>query len=133
VKQKLIIVLPAYNAAQTLELVYRKIPKSLIDDIILVDDSSKDNTVTLAKKLQLKTFVHKVNQGYGANQKTCYTHALKLGADFVIMLHPDGQYDPKDINKFVVKLKQGYDLVLGSRFLAGGDRKTPLYKSSPTT
>ena len=73
--------------------------------------------------------IHKKNMGYGANQKTCYTHALKLGADFVIMLHPDGQYDPKDINKFVVKLKQGYDLVLGSRFLAGGDRKTPLYKS----
>jgi len=128
-KQKVIVVLPAYNAAQTLESVYRHIPKDLANDIILVDDGSTDNTVAVAKKLKLKTFVHKINQGYGANQKTCYTQALKLGADFVIMLHPDGQYDPQDLPKFIAKFESGYDLVLGSRFLAHGDKKTPLYKS----
>jgi len=128
-KQKVIVVLPAYNAAKTLELVYRHIPKNLVADIILVDDGSTDNTVAVAKKLKLKTFIHKVNRGYGANQKTCYRQALKLGADFVIMLHPDGQYDPKDLPKFIAQFKQGYDLVLGSRFLAHGDKKTPLYKS----
>ena len=128
-KPKVIIVMPAYNAAQTLASVYRHIPKGSPNDIILVDDSSTDDTVAVAKKLKLTTFVHTVNRGYGANQKTCYTQALKLGADFVIMLHPDGQYDPKDLPKFIAKLKSGYDLVLGSRFLAHGDTKTPLYKS----
>ena len=128
-KQKLIIVLPAYNAELTLESVYQQIPKNLVDDIILVDDGSKDNTVSLSKQLGIKTIVHPQNLGYGGNQKTCYQNALKLKPNYVIMLHPDGQYDPKDINKFILKLNQGYDLVLGSRFLKGGYKKTPGYKA----
>src|SRR3989344_1592628 len=127
---KVIVVMPAYNAARTLEKVYRGIPKNKVNKILLIDDKSVDNTVKISRKLKIKTIVHKKNQGYGANQRTCYTEALKLKADFVIMLHPDGQYDPKDIVKFINKYKKNHtDLILGSRFLKGGDRKTPFYKS----
>lgn len=122
--------MPAYNAARTLQNVYRKIPKKIADFIVLVDDGSKDETVKIAKKLKIHTIVHKKNQGYGANQKTCYTYALKKNVDFVIMLHPDGQYDPRDIPKFIKAfINKKADLVLGSRFLQAGDKKTPLYKS----
>ena len=121
--------MPAYNAARTLAKVYQHIDKTIVNDVILVDDGSKDATVNLAKQLKLHTLVHAHNQGYGGNQKTCYTAALRRGADFVIMLHPDGQYNPHDLPKFITQLKSGADLVLGSRFLQGGDKKTPLYKS----
>lgn len=127
---KVIIVLPAYNAERTLEKTYREIPKKSGIKVILVDDGSKDNTVSLSRKLGIKTLVHKKNMGYGANQKTCYKTALKDGADYVIMLHPDGQYDPKDLPLFIKSLKERKgDIVLGSRFLSTGENQTPLYKS----
>ena len=127
---KITVVMPAYSAEKTLRGVYQQISKKIVDEIILVDDKSKDNTVELSKKLGLRTLVHKRNLGYGANQKTCYTEALKRGADLVIMLHPDGQYDPKDLPKFINEFKKNHtDLILGSRFLSHGDKKTPLYKS----
>ncbi|HPP07145.1 MAG TPA: glycosyltransferase family 2 protein, partial [Syntrophorhabdaceae bacterium] len=87
--------MPAYNAEQTLEQTYRDVPPGFIDEIILVDDASRDNTAELSRRLGLKTIVHPKNLGYGGNQKTCYREALKLGADVVIMLHPDYQYTPK--------------------------------------
>ncbi|MDD5618783.1 MAG: glycosyltransferase, partial [Candidatus Omnitrophica bacterium] len=93
--KKIVVVLPAYNAAKTLERTYKEIPFEHVDDVLLNDDSSSDETVEMAKKLGIKTFIHHVNKGYGANQKTCYAEALKLGADVVVMLHPDYQYTPK--------------------------------------
>lgn len=121
--------MPAYNAARTLEHVYRKIPKGLVSKILLIDDGSKDNTVKLAKKLGIQTIIHKKNLGYGGNQKTCYKYALEQGANYVIMLHPDGQYDASDLSLFVNALVKGEkNLVLGSRFL-GKTHQTPLYKS----
>lgn len=121
--------MPAYNAARTLENVYRKIPKNIVDEVILIDDGSKDQTVAIAKKLGIKTIVHAENLGYGGNQKTCYEHALKLGASYIIMLHPDGQYNPEELPLFVEALKsEKGDLVLGSRFL-GKKHQTPFYKS----
>src|SRR5512137_267403 len=90
---KVVIVMPAYNAATTLEKTVRDIPQGLADEIILVDDSSKDDTVKIAKNLRLTVMVHDTNRGYGANQKTCYDEGLKRGADIVIMIHPDYQYD----------------------------------------
>lgn len=129
-KTKVAIVMPAYNAQTTLKRIYKGIPKRLVDLILLVDDGSKDNTVKLSKKLKIKTIIHPKNKGYGENQKTCYNYVLKQGADYVIMLHPDGQYDPRDLPKFIQKLKTNkYGLVLGSRFLHGGDKNTPAYKS----
>lgn len=92
--KKVIVVLPAYNAAETLKITLDAIPKDIVDDIILIDDASKDNTVEVARKLGLKTFIHPKNLGYGGNQKTCYKEALKLGADIAVMVHPDFQYDP---------------------------------------
>lgn len=128
-KNKVIVVIPAYNSEQTLWEVYRKIPKD-IDQVIIVDDSSKDHTVKVIKKLGLKPIIHKQNLGYGGNQKTLYTHALKSGAKYVIMLHPDGQYAPGELPKFINALKQGEgDLILGSRFLSKNINETPGYKS----
>lgn len=126
-KPKIVIVLPAYNAERTLERVFKGIPKGL--SVLLCDDKSKDGTTKLSKKLGIKTIIHPQNLGYGANQKTLYKNALKMGADFIIMLHPDGQYDPKDLPKFIraLKDKKG-DLILGSRFL-GTKNETPFYKS----
>lgn len=127
--RKVVIVLPAYNAERTLEVVYKKIPKEIVNGILLVDDGSKDKTVKLSKRLGIKTIVHRKNMGYGANQKTCYKNARAMGADFVIMLHPDGQYDPREITKFVKVLKsEKADVVLGSRFL-GGRHETPFYRA----
>ncbi len=128
-KSKIIIAMPAYYAERTLESVYKNIPNKSSLTLLLVDDGSKDNTAKVSRKLGIKTIVHKKNAGYGANQKTLYTNALKMGADFVIMLHPDGQYDPKDLPKFIKSLKSGKaDLILGSRFLGKGD-ETPFYKA----
>lgn len=127
---KVIVVMPAYNAERTLEKIYYRIPRQIVDDIILVDDGSKDNTAKLSKKLGIRTIVHSRNMGYGANQKTCYTNALKAGADYVIMLHPDGQYDPQALPKFIKVLKSGkVDVILGSRFMGERGDETPFYKS----
>jgi len=114
--KKVVVVLPAYNAAKTLEKTLFAIPKDWVDDIILVDDASKDETAAVSRRLGLKTFVHKKNLGYGGNQKTCYREALKLGADIAIMVHPDFQYDPSFIPEMIKPIVRGEcDAVFGSR------------------
>jgi len=119
-KPKVVVVMPAYNAAKTLKITYEAIPHQAIDQIILVDDGSTDRTLEIARELHLTAFVHTRNYGYGANQKTCYTEALKEGADIVVMLHPDYQYDPALLPEVVAPIKAGdADIVLGSRFLMG--------------
>lgn len=129
--KKIVIVMPAYNAEKTLEQTYAAIPHELIHKIILVDDASRDATATVARKLGLQTIVHDANKGYGGNQKTCYQAALEAGADIIIMLHPDYQYEPRLIEAMAAMVASGvYDIVLGSRILAqsslaGG---MPLYK-----
>jgi len=130
-KPKVVIVLPAYNAEKTLQKTIDAIPEDYADEIILVDDKSKDNTVSLAKKIKLKVFVHQNNLGYGGNQKTCYDQALKAGADIVVMVHPDYQYSPELVAPMVEMIKTGlYDVVLGSRILSGDSLRAgmPLYK-----
>jgi 2-polyprenyl-3-methyl-5-hydroxy-6-metoxy-1,4-benzoquinol methylase len=130
-RMKTIVVLPAYNAGKTLELTVKDIPKDLVDDIILVDDASKDDTVKIAKKLGLKVFVHYKNKGYGANQKLCYTKALELGADVAVMVHPDYQYDPRVIPQLIEPIQKGQaDAVFGSRMMKGGalEGGMPLWK-----
>lgn len=120
-RQRVVVVLPAYNAAKTLEQTYREIPMDIVDEVILVDDASHDDTVELARQLGIPTFVHDANRGYGANQKTCYREALLRGADIVIMLHPDYQYSPRLITAMASMLAiDVYDLVLGSRILGIG-------------
>jgi glycosyltransferase involved in cell wall biosynthesis len=123
-KAKVVVVMPAYNAAKTLRLTYDAIPLQDIDSVILVDDGSRDETLKIAKELKLEVFVHGRNYGYGANQKTCYTEALKAGADIVVMLHPDYQYDPTLLPNVVAPIKAGEaDVVLGSRLLGGNVMK----------
>jgi glycosyltransferase involved in cell wall biosynthesis len=118
--KKVVVVMPAYNAARTLERTLNDIPGEHVDEIILIDDASQDDTVELAKKLGLKVFVHSINRGYGANQKTCYKEALRLGADIIIMIHPDHQYDPTVIPQLIEPLLKGEcDAVFGSRMLGG--------------
>jgi glycosyltransferase involved in cell wall biosynthesis len=118
--KKVVVVMPAYNAEKTLERTLDDIPREWVDDIILVDDASRDGTVALARKLGLRVFVHEENRGYGGNQKTCYTEAIKLGADIMIMVHPDHQYDPTVIPQLVAPLLEGAcDAVFGSRMLGG--------------
>ncbi len=130
--KKVVVVLPAYNAALTLEKTYNEIPFDIVDDVVLVDDCSKDNTIEVAKKIGIKHIIqHDRNKGYGGNQKTCYDTALKLGADIVIMLHPDYQYTPKLIHSMAyIIANEVYPVVLGSRILGGGALKggMPLYK-----
>jgi glycosyltransferase involved in cell wall biosynthesis len=130
--KKVVVVLPAYNAAQTLEKTYREIPFDIVDDVVLVDDHSKDNTTELAKKLGINHVIrHEHNKGYGGNQKTCYAKALELNADVVIMLHPDYQYTPLLIHSMVAIIANDlYPVVFGSRILGKGARKggMPLYK-----
>jgi glycosyltransferase involved in cell wall biosynthesis len=117
-KPKIVVVMPAYNAAKTLKITYDAIPHQSVDQIILVDDGSTDKTLDIARGLNLMAFVHTRNFGYGANQKTCYTEALKEGADIVVMLHPDYQYDPTLLPDVVAPIGAGEaDIVLGSRFL----------------
>jgi glycosyltransferase involved in cell wall biosynthesis len=129
--RKICVVLPAYNAGRTLEATFREIPAEIVDDVILVDDASADDTLAVAKKLGIFTVAHDRNRGYGGNQKTCYRLALDRGADIVVMLHPDYQYSPKLLAAMASMLSSGlYDVVLGSRILgvsalAGG---MPLYK-----
>jgi glycosyltransferase involved in cell wall biosynthesis len=118
--KKVVVVMPAYNAEKTLERTLDDIPRAWVDEIILVDDASRDGTVDLARKLGLRVFVHPENRGYGGNQKTCYTEALKLGADIMVMVHPDHQYDPTVIPHLVAPLLEGKcDAVFGSRMLGG--------------
>ncbi len=127
---EVVIVIPAYNSEKTIQEVYRNIHRDLANQVIIADDGSKDNTVAEIKRLGLEPIIHKRNLGYGANQKTLYTQALKSGAKYIIMLHPDGQYDPKDLPKFIDALKKSKGaLILGSRFLSNGQKNTPRYKS----
>lgn len=125
--KKVIVVMPAYNAEKTIEKTYRDLPKDLIDEVIVVDDASTDRTVEISRKIGLKTIIHKKNTGYGGNQKTCYEQALADGADVVVMLHPDYQYDSSltlDLIRPIIEQK--YDIMFGSRIrtrqevLAGG-------------
>ena len=128
---KLIVVMPAYNAEKTLRQTYRELPHEYVDDIILVDDASKDRTAQISSELQIRTIMHRENMGYGANQKTCYREALRLGADIVVMIHPDYQYSPKLVTAMASMVASGhYDIVLGSRILGGGALAggMPLYK-----
>jgi len=128
--KKIVVVMPAYNAAQTLERTVADVP-DLVDDIILVDDRSSDNTAEIARRLGLHTVVHEKNRGYGGNQKTCYTAALERGADIVVMVHPDYQYTPKLVPALAYCVASGlYDVALGSRILGGGSLKggMPRYK-----
>lgn len=129
---KICVVLPAYNAAQTLEKTYNEIPFDIVDEVILVDDNSADDTVEVGRALGIRHIIqHEANKGYGANQKTCYNKALALGADVVIMLHPDYQYTPQLIESMAYVIVNGvYPVVLGSRILGMGARKggMPLYK-----
>jgi len=120
-KRRVVIVMPAYNAARTLESTFRAIPEGYYDEIVVVDDHSRDDTAELARRLSLKAIRHPHNVGYGGNQKTCYMEALRSGADIVVMLHPDGQYDPGIIPEMVRPVQEGRaDLVLGSRMLTPG-------------
>jgi glycosyltransferase involved in cell wall biosynthesis len=129
--RKVVVVLPAYNAAKTLERTVAEIPKGVVDALLLVDDCSRDDTVKRAEELGIPTFVHRANFGYGRNQKTCYGEALKLGADVVVMLHPDYQYAPRLITALAGVVASGvFDVALGSRILGTGALSggMPLYK-----
>ncbi len=129
--QKVIVVLPAYRAERTLEQTYRDIPHDVVDEVLLVDDASPDGTARLSRELGIPTFVHEKNLGYGGNQKTCYREALGRGADIVVMLHPDYQYDPRLVTAMAAMIASGiYDVVLGSRILGNTARGggMPLYK-----
>jgi glycosyltransferase involved in cell wall biosynthesis len=124
-------VLPAYNAARTLERTVAEIPRDVVDTILLVDDSSRDETIEIARRLNLEVFLHKRNFGYGRNQKTCYAEALRLNADVVVMLHPDYQYEPRLVLPMASLIASGvYDVVVASRILGGTARTggMPLYK-----
>jgi glycosyltransferase involved in cell wall biosynthesis len=129
--QKVVVVMPAYNAAKTLERTYNDLPKDVVDKVILVDDVSQDETVEIAQRLGLDVVVHVQNKGYGGNQKTCYLKALEDGADIVVMLHPDYQYDSTLVPNLIQPIQEGKaDMVLGSRFVTGGTLAggMPLYK-----
>src|SRR5262245_4603824 len=117
---KVVVVMPAYNAGRTLRMTYEELPKDTVTTVILVDDGSTDATLQVARELGLEVFVHDRNYGYGANQKTCYTEALKAGCDIVVMVHPDYQYDPTLVPQIIQPIVKGEaDLVLGSRLKAG--------------
>jgi glycosyltransferase involved in cell wall biosynthesis len=130
--QKVVVVMPAYNAEKTLERTIKEIPFDIVDDVVLVDDASKDSTTELAQKLGIRHVIrHERNKGYGGNQKTCYNKALEIGADIVVMLHPDYQYTPKLITAMTSIIGQGlYPVVFGSRILGKGALKggMPMYK-----
>jgi glycosyltransferase involved in cell wall biosynthesis len=122
-RPKVVVVMPAYNAGRTLRLTYEELPKDSVNLVILVDDASTDATLDVARGLDLQIFVHNRNYGYGANQKTCYTEALRAGADIVVMVHPDYQYDPTLVPKIIAPIRSGdADVVLGSRIKTGDAR-----------
>jgi glycosyltransferase involved in cell wall biosynthesis len=123
-KSKVVVVMPAYNAAKTLRMTYAELPHDIVDLVIVVDDGSSDETVKIARDLGLELFVHDRNYGYGANQKTCYREALRAGADIIVMVHPDYQYDPTLLPQVISPiLKNEADVVLGSRLLGGNVMK----------
>jgi glycosyltransferase involved in cell wall biosynthesis len=130
--KKVVVVLPAYNAEKTLEKTYREIPFDIVDEVVLVDDASRDGTLELANSLGIRhTIRHERNRGYGGNQKTCYAKALELGADIVVMLHPDYQYTPKLIHSMVAVIANGvFPVVFASRILGNGalEGGMPFYK-----
>lgn len=129
--KRVIVVLPAYNAERTLRRTVAEIARDVVDEVILVDDASADQTVSLARELGLRVITHEQNEGYGANQKTCYTEALRRGADVVVMLHPDYQYSPKLLTAMASLVAIGqYDVVLGSRIISHGilEGGMPRYK-----
>jgi len=129
--KKIVVVMPAYNAEKTLEKTYAEIPFEIVDDVILVDDASRDRTSELARSMGIRTIVHEKNLGYGGNQKSCYRAALEIGADIVIMVHPDYQYTPKLIPAMASMIAYGeFDSVLASRILGVGALQggMPLYK-----
>ncbi|MBI5741578.1 MAG: glycosyltransferase family 2 protein [Nitrospirae bacterium] len=129
--KKLIVIMPAYNAEKTLQRTYEELPHEYVDDVILVDDASGDATARVARDMGINTIVHTRNRGYGGNQKTCYREALRLGADIVVMVHPDYQYSPRLVAAMAAMIASGhYDAVLGSRILGGEALKggMPLYK-----
>jgi glycosyltransferase involved in cell wall biosynthesis len=128
---KIIVIMPAYNAEKTLRQTYAELPHEYVDEVILTDDASSDETVRTAHELGIKTIIHTVNLGYGANQKTCYREALKLGADIIVMLHPDYQYSPRLVTAMASMIASDhYDVVLGSRIIGGDALRggMPLYK-----
>lgn len=128
---KIIVVLPAYNAEKTLRQTYAELPHEYVDEVVLVDDASQDQTARIARELGIRTIIHTENMGYGANQKTCYREALRHGADIVVMVHPDYQYSPKLVTAMASMIISGhFDVVLGSRILGGGALRggMPLYK-----
>jgi len=130
--KKITVVLPAYNAESTLEMTYNEIPFEIVDEVILVDDSSRDKTVEVAKRIGIKYIIkHEKNKGYGGNQKSCYNKALEIDSDIVVMLHPDYQYTPKLIHSMCYLIANDtYEVVLGSRILGKGALRggMPLYK-----
>ena len=129
--KKVVVVLPAFNAERTLRKTYEELPSEVVDETILIDDASTDETVRIANDIKIKTIIHESNQGYGANQKTCYNAALESGGDIIVMLHPDYQYPPKLVVPMAYMLGSGeYDMVIGSRILGGKSLKggMPVYK-----
>jgi glycosyltransferase involved in cell wall biosynthesis len=117
-KLKVVVVMPAYNAAKTLHMTYADLPREMVDLVILVDDGSSDETLKIARDLGLEVFVHNRNYGYGANQKTCYREALRAGADIIVMVHPDYQYDPRLLPDIIKPIREGAaNVVLGSRLM----------------
>ncbi|MFA6221144.1 MAG: glycosyltransferase family 2 protein [Desulfomonilaceae bacterium] len=129
--KRIIVVLPAYNAEKTLERTVSELDRNVVDEILLVDDSSSDRTVKLAREIGIRSFLHDKNYGYGRNQKTCYSEALKSKADVIVMLHPDYQYSPRLVPAMAAMIvSEEYDVVLGSRILGGKARKSgmPIYK-----
>lgn len=129
--EKVVVVMPAYNAAKTLRQTYSEVPMDIVDEVILVDDASGDETSRIARELGIETIIHPDNRGYGGNQKTCYREALRHGADIVVMVHPDYQYSPKLVTAMASMIASGhYDVVLGSRILGGTALKggMPVYK-----
>ncbi|MDD2364851.1 MAG: glycosyltransferase family 2 protein [Desulfuromonadaceae bacterium] len=118
--KRLVVVMPAYNAEKTLRMTYSDLPMEYVDEVVLVDDASRDNTAVVAAELGIRTIVHSVNGGYGANQKTCYHAAMELDADIIVMVHPDYQYSPRLVTAMASMIVSGhYDVVLGSRILGG--------------
>ena len=119
--KRIVVVMPAYHAGRTLEATCRALPRDIVDDIVIVDDASDDDTVAVARSLGLDVILHPHNRGYGGNQKTCYTEALARNADIIVMVHPDYQYDPRLTTAMAGMIASGiYDMVIGSRILGGG-------------
>jgi glycosyltransferase involved in cell wall biosynthesis len=127
-ERRVVVVMPAFNAARTLEMTYKELPHDRVSLVILVDDGSSDQTIEIARRLNLRIFMHKQNYGYGANQKTCYAEALKAKADIVVMVHPDYQYDPTLLPDLIRPIEEGKaDVVLGSRLMG----KSPMKQGMP--